>query len=427
MVAPTEPPSETPSRESALPSETLPRESTAPIVASGETTPSERALPTETPGKALIERHLGALVGRLMHPGGWVAGERDSGAEPLWTGRHRPYAESTLRKRARELARRGATDLAARAVEVSVEQAVAASGAKAVAYTDMFDQVYWTKKPAHAGPIGNRGNRLLAATYFGVTCVRPKNGRTLAYSVSWHKPASPLKDALETLHAAPRRVKWLSRAIRLHIWDRGGSGRPTLRWGIAHRIPYLTVSNGSTHWTRYRRPPRVFARSNLPVFTRRDNTVARGRRKGSTAPEEVIFPAHPEKGRASTKALRYRTGGPLPNAELRRLDRVYKTRWPANENVIKELVSVGFDQNLDRGLVPTTSRGTDGALARIEAREQANIAKAEAFKPTTDSQMKKGIRGFFREKFACDKKRAEISRTPQERGAAIEASITRAR
>ena len=50
-------------------------------------------------------------------------------------------------------------------VEQAVEQAVAASGTKAVAYTDMFDQVYWTKKPACAAPIGGRGNRLLAARF----------------------------------------------------------------------------------------------------------------------------------------------------------------------------------------------------------------------------------------------------------------------
>jgi hypothetical protein len=39
-----------------------------------------------------VETHLGALVGRLMvvSPGGWVAGARQAGIEPLWTGRDRP-------------------------------------------------------------------------------------------------------------------------------------------------------------------------------------------------------------------------------------------------------------------------------------------------------------------------------------------------
>ena len=91
---------------------------------------------------ARIEMHLGALVGRLMPTGGWMAGERHSGAEPIGTGRARPYDESTLRKHARELAQSGGTDIVARAVEAQVERAVASSGEKAVAYTDIFDQVY---------------------------------------------------------------------------------------------------------------------------------------------------------------------------------------------------------------------------------------------------------------------------------------------
>ena len=101
-----------------------------------------------------IAVHLAALVGRLMPSRGWLAAERHADGEPIWTGRLRPYDESTMRKRAHEFARCGGTELVARAVEASVEQAVAASGTKAVAYTDMFDQVYWTKKPAYAAPIG---------------------------------------------------------------------------------------------------------------------------------------------------------------------------------------------------------------------------------------------------------------------------------
>jgi hypothetical protein len=351
-----------------------------------------------------------------MDPGGWVAGARRAGAEKLWTGRSRPYDESTLRKQARHLAQQGATDVLARAVEASVEQAVAHSGAKAVAYTDMFDQVYWTKEPAHAAPIGNRGNRLLAATYFGMTFVRPKKGPALAYHVSWHKPASPLQDGLEALHAAPRRAAWLSAKVQLHIWDRGGSGRPTLRWALRRRIPYLTVSNKSTHWTRYRRAPRTHTRSRIPVFRRRDSAVAKGSPKGSQ-PEEVIFPAHPRKGRASSRALRYRTGAPLAKAQLRRLDRVYKTRWPSNENAIKALVAVGFDKNLDRGLTPTTSRGTDGRLSRLQARQQVLDAKIEAFKPTTIAQAIRQARPLMRQKRAYAKERAQIAALPKNKGA----------
>jgi hypothetical protein len=380
-------------------------------------TAAEVAVQTDTSRDAgLIETHLGALAGRLMQPGGWMGGARHAGAEPLWTGRSRPYDESTLRKAARELAQQGGNELLARTVEASAEQAVEESGAKAVAYTDMFDQVYWTKEPAHAAPIGNRGNRLLAATYFGMTFVRPKNGPALAYHVSWHKPASPLQDGLEALYAAPRRSAWLSEKLRLHIWDRGGSGRPTLRWALRRRIRYLTVSNKSALWTRFRRSPRLYTQSRIPVFARRDVAVAKGSPKGSS-PEEVIFPAHPRKGRRSKKALRYRTGAPLTKAELRRLDRVYKTRWPSNENPIKALVAVGFDRNLDRGLTSTTSRGTDGRLARLQAREQVLHAKIEAFNPTTVPQAIREARPLVRQKKACAKERAAIDALPKNKGA----------
>jgi hypothetical protein len=408
--------------------------------------PEETEQPAPAGDAALIETHLGALVGRLMSPGGWVAGERRAGAEPIWTGRARPYDESTLRKQARQLARRGGSDVVAGAVEAQVHKAVAASGARAMAYTDMYDQVYWTKKPAYAAPIGNRGNRLLAATYFGLTFVRPQKGPALAYHASWHKPASPLQDALEALHSAKRRATWLSDKIQHHIWDRGGSGLPTLRWAAARRIPYLTVSKGSTRWTRYRHAPRVRTRSKLPVFVRPDRKVAlgkvtgrkvtgrkvtgrkvtgrkvtrgkvaRGKPKGST-PEEVIFPAHPRKGCTSTKALRYRTGRPLAKARLRKLDRFYKTRWPSNENPIKTLIAVGFDRNLDRGLTTTTSRGTDGALARLEVREQAILAEVESFTPTTLPEAMQGIRRFYREKSKFEDQRARIAETPQDKGA----------
>jgi hypothetical protein len=371
---------------------------------------------------ARIEMHLGALVGRLMPTGGWMTGERGSGAEPIGTGRGRPYDESTLRKHARELAQSGGTDIVARVVEAQVERAVAASGEKAVAYTDIFDQVYWTKKPAHAGPIANRGNRLLAATYFGLSFVKPAHGPLLAYHVSWHKPASPLQDALEALHAEPRRAVWLTATIRHHIWDRGGSGGPTLRWALARRIPYLTVTKGSTRLTRYRRAPRVYTRRRLPVFVRRDAGVLRGMRRRTVAerrvtPEEVIFPAHPDKGRTSTKALRYRTGAPLYNDELRDLDNVYKTRWPCNENPIKALVAVGFDRNLDRGMTLTTSRGTDGRQARLEQREQALCDEVAACRPTTPARITKALARFGRKKHACEQERAAIDALPQDKGA----------
>jgi hypothetical protein len=369
-----------------------------------------------TGGAPLIAMHLAVLVSRLMPTVGWVAAERHADGELVWTGRSRPYDESTVRKRARDLAARGGTELVARAVEASVEQAETASGTKAIAYTDMFDQVYWTKKPAYAAPISTRGKRLLAATYFGLTVVRVNETTALAYHVSWHKPASPLQDALEALHDAPRRAAWLAQNLRLHIWDRGGSGRPTLRWALARRIPYLTVSQGSTSWARYRRSPRVYTRRTVPVFVRRDVTVARGSLPGSS-PEVVVYPAHPERGRQATKALRYRCGGPLSKSDLRTIDQIYKTRWPSNENVIKALVAVGFRRNLDRGLTLTTSRGTDGRTARLQERQRALDDKITALHPTTIPRLIRQARPLAREQQKCAAERAEIAATPQDRGA----------
>ena len=388
---------------------------------------SAAASPPSAPKADLIEMQLGALTERLMSSGGWVGGERRAGAEPLWTGRARPYDESTLRKYARQWARRGGSDVIARVVEEQVHRAVAATGHKALAYTDMFDQVYWTKKPAYAAPVGNLGNRLLAATYFGLTFVRPHNGPALGYYISWHKPASPLQDGLEALHRDERRASWLTTQVQHHIWDRGGNGVLTLRWAAARRIPYVTVSRGSTHLSRYRRAPKVRTRSKLPVFVRRDRKVARGllrRAKGrptpepaQTTPEEVIFPAHPDKGRRSRQALRYRTGRPVGKARLRQMDRFYKTRWPSNENPIKALIAVGFARNLDRGLTKTTSRGTDGKLARVQAREQALLEEMKAFVPTTLPQTRGGIGRFVGKKKRCDEERARIAQIPQDKGA----------
>jgi hypothetical protein len=416
----------------AEPLESIAAQLAATVEPATETNGSEPVVPLASSTQQVrIATQLGALVGRLMPTGGWVAGARHAGAEPLWTGRSRSYDESTLRKQARRLAQRGGSDVVARAVEAQVHKAVGEGNAKTFAYTDMFDQVYWTKKPAYAAPIGNRGNRLLAATYFGLTFIRPEQGPVLAYHVSWHKPASPLPDALEALHRPERRALWLTAHIALHLWDRGASGVPALRWAAARGIPYLTVTRGSTRWTRYRGAPRVHTRTNLPVFVRHDRQVGRVLgtwRKGARGeaaqakspnpmPEQVIFPAHPDKGRASTKALRYRTGRPLTKGTLRKLDRVYKTRWPSNENPIKALVAVGFDRNLDRGLATTTSRGTDGALSRLETREQGLIAEVQAFTPTSLPQTMKAIRRFDREKSRYDEQRARIEATPQDKGA----------
>lgn len=311
---------------------------------------------------------LRALVGRLMFPGGLTAASRHAGAEPLLTGRSRPYDESTLRRHARTFAAAGGVAAVAAQVEAQVHRAVGPTGT-CVAHTDLFDQVVYTKKPAHAGPIGALNNRLLAAVYFGLTCVRPEGGPVLAYHVSWHKPASPLVEALQALHAAPARHTWLTAHVRRHTWDRGGNGVAVLQWACGQQIPYLTVANGRVYLSSQRGPTHQTV-TGLPVFVRREvRVVGRGGPVGG--PRRIVFPTRAADGPACKHGLRFPTNARLTDAEIGALATVYKARWPEMENQIKALVGVGFGVNRARRQVVTTSRGVDGQLARLEARDQA--------------------------------------------------------
>ncbi len=89
-----------------------------------------------------------------MFPGSLEAAARRAGAEPLWTGRKRAYAESTLRQAAGRLDAEGASSLVARAVWNQVTEAVAKAEEEVIAYTDMFDQPYYTKKFRTRRPSG---------------------------------------------------------------------------------------------------------------------------------------------------------------------------------------------------------------------------------------------------------------------------------
>ena len=333
------------------------------------------------------ERLLGALCGRLLCKGGWTATSRHAGGEPLWTGRERPYDPSTMRRWANTMAQQGGTNIVAQHLHAQVERAVAASdGSKVTAFTDMFDQPFFTKKPAHAGPIGRLGNRILGASYWGLTFVRlPNGGPSLAYHVSGHKPASPLHDALKDLYSDPRCSAWLRKNIRVHNWDRGGNGKAVLEWAIGCGIPYLTLANKSVLWRRFHGAVRATDQG-VPVHDRLDRPLlaAADASPHGLVPTHIIFPAHPEKGRGCPKALQYRTAAELTQAELLNMDQLYKQRWPSMENQIKAAISSGFGANLDRKQVLTTSRGEDGKLASLQAREAAlNLEIAKLPPPTT--------------------------------------------
>ena len=315
---------------------------------------------------------LGALLPRVMFPGSLAAAARYASAEPLWTGRRRAYAESTLRQAADRLDAEGASTHVAHAVWKQVEGAVAKVDAAVIAHTDMFDQAYYTKKLAHAAPIGRLGNRLLACAYFGLTTVALPEGPTLFAHLSWHKPASPLRDALEDLFDDEARMTWWHEHVRLHIVDRGANGDPVLRWMGAWEVPYLTIGHKGAELWRFHAPT-LRNEHALPFVMRPDARLGGDAQDG---PWELIVPARPDDPDA-TRGIRFRSAVAFTAAELLGLNKLYKSRWPSMENELKALQSRGFGRNRTRRLALTVSRGTDGELARLREREEAQVARVQ--------------------------------------------------
>lgn len=325
-----------------------------------------------------MELKLAATCGRLWFPGGLTAATQQAGAEPQVTGRAQPYDSSTLRRELKAMAAAGATAVMERAVEQQVKRAVGTAEHSALAHTDMCDQPYYTKALTHAGPIGALNNKMLAAVYFGVTTVRPDGGPVLVYHLSWHKPATPLGVALMDLHASPSRHAWLTRHLRRHTWDRGGNGLPLRQYAHAQQIPYLTMANGWVYLSS-QHAPSAQTLDGQPVFVRRDVRMGHALTTPlDEGPRVVIFPARPEQGAACVRGLRYLTDSALVGDEVLRMDKVYKARWPEMENVLKALVPIGFGLNRDRRLVLATSRGTDGKIERLKAKDDALGAEIAA-------------------------------------------------
>jgi hypothetical protein len=338
------------------------------------------ALPGSTASAKALQTKLEAVSGRMVFPGGLTASTRWAGGEPLVTGRGRPYDSSTLRRTFKAVARMGGTVVLERAVEKQVERAVGDTGRTARAHTDMVTQPLYTKALTHAGPIGSLNHKLLAAVFFGVTTVRACHGPVLVYHVSWHKPAAPLEDAVEDLHASPSRHAWLTVHLRLHTWDRGGNGLRFLRRAHDLQIPYLTVANGWVYLSS-QRSPTAFLPTGQPVFIRRDVRVEPATSVPvAQSPRVIIFPAHPEQGAACVRGLRYRINGALMYDEVLHCDGVYKARWPEAENKFKDLKAIGFGINRDRVLVYATSRGVDGDLHRLEIRDHVLQSEIDALR-----------------------------------------------
>lgn len=322
------------------------------------------------PSEAKRVTQLGALVPRVMYPGSWAEAARHAGAEPLWTGRSRAYDASTLRQVATRLDAEGCSERVANVVWNQVERAVEAGGEEVIAYTDMFDPPYYTKKLAHAAPIGRLGNRILAATYFGLTTIALPQGPTLFAHLSWHKPAAPLGDGLEDRFAEDARLAWWHDHVRLHIVDRGANGDRILGWCLDWDVPYLTIGRQSADLWRFRTPTYQTARGK-PIVVRPDTRLEG---TASDGPWEVIVPANPDDPDA-TRGLRFRSAVECTADIVVELNAVYKSRWPSMENEIKALLSRGFGRNRTRKLELTTSRGVDGQLLRLDEREADLLAQ----------------------------------------------------
>ena len=305
-----------------------------------------------------------------MHPGGWTSAARAAGAEPLLTGRGRPYDESALRRAADQLDAEGCSARIAQAMWDQVDEAVCAMGEPVVAHTDLTDQPYYTKKYAHAAPIGRLGNRLLAAAYFGLTTVAIPSGPTLFLHLSWHKPAAPLHDGLVDLYAEPERLAWCLEHISVHIWDRGANGDRTLTMAWDWEVPYLTIGRESAELWRFHAATMRSEHGSPLVFRpdlRLGGTMADG-------PWVAIVSARPDDPTCE-RGICFRTAVPLTESDLRTLTVDYKSRWPSMENLIKALLSRGFGRNRTRALEMTTSRGVDGAVERLKGREREQRAK----------------------------------------------------
>jgi len=147
----------------------------------------------------------------------------------LFTGRSRPYSEAWLRQEAERIELAGGAFACSE--QVFAQVTTAARGHVVTAFTDMFDQVWWTRLPAHAGPIGRLANRCLGAVYFGVTTVHvaldTSPGLTLGLHLSAHKPATPLHDAIGDLVDDDERLRWLQSVRRRFAPCARAARRPT--------------------------------------------------------------------------------------------------------------------------------------------------------------------------------------------------------
>ncbi len=129
-------------------------------------------------------------------------------------------------------------------------------------------------------------------------------------------------------------------------------------------IPYLTIGRKSAEMWRFHAATMHSEHGSLLVF-RPDLRLGGTMEDG---PWEAIVSASPDDPECQ-RGICFRSAVPLAESDLRTLTVFYKSRWPSMENLIKAVLSRGFDRNRTRALEMTTSRGVDGAVERLNRRE----------------------------------------------------------
>ncbi len=205
-----------------------------------------------------------------------------------------------------------------------------------------------------------------APYHFGLTTVRLPAGPTLFVHLSWHKPASPLRDALEDLLDDEQRLRWWQRHVRLHVWDRDANGAAVLAWALGDGA---SVPDDRSDARRPLALPLAHEaqRAGFPIVVRTDRRLDSDADNG---PWEVVVPAD-AKVPDERRGIRFRAGVAPAETDLSALNALYKSRWPSMENEIKALQSRGFGRNRTRRLERTTRRGADGQLERLRECEQS--------------------------------------------------------
>ena len=387
------------------------RRSRAPRRAAGATLAKQMAAQPEPPtgGAPLLATHLALLVGRLMPFARLGCGRATRRRRADW---YRSGVARMTRARSASvlvtLAQRGGTDSSWPArFEVSGgagRGGVGREGCRLHGHvrSGLLDQeaaLCWRRSAAVATASSARD--LLR---HDLRLAGRHRGLALAYHVSWHKPASPLQDALGSLvhGCAPMRGMAPSQNIRLHIWDSRRQRWAHLALGApARRIPYLTVMKEATKvaaGTADLSAGAIRGRGSPGVRAARCRRVAR-QRQSHRAPRRKwsSTPRIPRRGARATKALRYRSAAcPSPSTELpRRSIRSTRPAGPATRTPSRHSSPCSFapatSTAASRRRPAAVRTGDRRASRRLRATSRRRAARRPEQRPNRGVRHPRGI------------------------------------